>query len=92
MCKRIYGYITKFKHFNIKFRVEEPDFSEFDNRVKSHWSISVYENASENFPEDSPEPRGKQVTLIHYFDANLMHNRLFPVPGAAKTSLARTSF
>tara|TARA_B110000008_G_scaffold176311_1_gene175861 strand:- start:127 stop:1134 length:1008 start_codon:yes stop_codon:yes gene_type:complete len=75
-CKRIYGYITRFKHFNIKFRVQEPDFSEFDNKIKFDWSTSVYGDVSENIPEDAPEPRGKQVTLVHYFDANLMHDVL----------------
>ena len=27
-------------------------------------------------PTDAPEALGKEVTLIHYFDANLMHDVL----------------
>ena len=55
---------------------QSPNFSEFDNNIKFYWSTSVYGDVSENIPEDAPKPRGKQVTLVHYFDANLMHDVL----------------
>ena len=75
--KRIYGYIHKFKHFTLKFRTEEPDMSYFDEKSKNQdWSSTVYGEHSEDVPNDAPEPLGKRVTLIHYFDANLMHDVL----------------
>ena len=73
-CKRIIGYLTKFKHFKLRFRVTEPDMSMFDNKLEFDWSSSVYGNPIEDIPSDAPVPLGKRVTLTHYFDANLMHD------------------
>ena len=75
-CKRVYGYITRFKHFRIKFRVSEPNMSAFDNKTKLDWSKTAYGDPKEDIPHDAPVPLGKRVTLIHYFDANLMHDVL----------------
>jgi hypothetical protein len=35
---------------------------------------TVYGNIKEVFPKDAPKPLGKNVTLSHYVDANLMHD------------------
>jgi hypothetical protein len=75
-AKRIYGYIVKFRHFTIKFRVDEPDLSSFDNKLDLDWSKSVYGDHEEEIASDAPIPLGKKVTLIHYFDANLIHDVL----------------
>ena len=40
------------------------------------WSRDVYKECKEEIPQDAPIPYGKKVTLIHYFDANLMHDVL----------------
>ena len=74
--KRIYVHLSQFKHFKIRFWVEEPDMSRFDNKTKFEWSSTVYGNPTEQLPTDAPEPLGKRVTLVHYFDANLMHDVL----------------
>ena len=75
-AKRIYGYIAKFKDYSIKFCVDEPDLSSFNNKVDLHWSKSIYGDHKEERPDDAPPPLGKRVTLIHYFDVNLMHDVL----------------
>ena len=74
--KRIYGHLSRFRHFKIRFRTDEPDLSAFDNKSKIDWSNTVYGATKEEIPEDAPEPLGKRVTLTHYFDANLMHDVL----------------
>lgn len=74
--KRIYGYVYKFRHFTLKFRTEEPDLSSFNNKLAFDWSKTVYGEHKEEIPNDAPVPLGKRVTLIHYFDANLMHDVL----------------
>ena len=73
--KRIYGYVNRFKHFCIRFRTEEPDVSYFDSK-EFDWSSTVYGKHQEEIPIDAPTPLGNRVTLIHYFDANLMHDVL----------------
>lgn len=74
--KRIYGYVSRFKHFELKFRTDEPATGRFNGKIKFDWSKSVYEEHQEEIPHDAPPPLGKRVTLIHYFDANLMHDVL----------------
>ena len=74
--KRIYGYINRFKLFDLKFRTEEPEMSHFDNKTNFDWSKSIYGDHSEELPDNAPKPLGKRVTLTHYFDANLMHDVL----------------
>ena len=74
--KRIYRHLSRFKHFKIRFRVEEPDMSGFYNKTRFDRSTTVFGNPTEELPTNTPEPLGKRVTLIHYFDANLMHDVL----------------
>ena len=50
--------------------------SAFDNITKLDWSRDVYGAFEEEIPQDAAPPYGKQITLIHYFNANLMHNVL----------------
>jgi len=73
--KRVYGYLCKFRHFKIRFRTEEPDYSGL-NLKKYDWANTAYGNPSEELPKDAPPPLGKRITLTHYFDANLMHDVL----------------
>ena len=73
--KRMYGYLCKFQHFKIRFRTDEPDFT--DTPMPKHdWSNTCYGNPQEELPHDAPPPLGKRVTIMAYFDANLMHDVL----------------
>jgi hypothetical protein len=71
--KRVFGYLSKMKQGAIRVRTEEPDFSDIPD-YDFDWSRSVYGEPKELIPTDAPEPLGKYVTLIHYVDANLMHD------------------
>jgi hypothetical protein len=51
----------------------EPDYSDYQD-LEYNWSSSVYGDVKEIIPTDIPEPKGKYVTLSHYFDANLYHD------------------
>jgi hypothetical protein len=51
----------------------ESDFSDYHD-PEYDWSSSVYRDVKEIIPMDIPEPKGKYVTLSHYFDANLYHD------------------
>jgi hypothetical protein len=51
----------------------EPDYSDYQDQ-EYDWSLSVYGDVKEIIPMDILEPKGKYVTLSHYFDANLYHN------------------
>ena len=74
--KRIYGFLCKFRHFKLRFRVDEPDYSGIPPMPPYDWSHSVYGNPTEDIPKDAPTPLGKRIVLTHYFDANLMHDVL----------------
>jgi hypothetical protein len=51
----------------------EPDYSDYQD-PEYDWSLSVYGDVKEIIPMDIPEPKGKYVTLSHYFDANWYHD------------------
>jgi hypothetical protein len=72
-AKRIYGYLQKMKEARIRVLTNEPDYSDYQD-PEYDWSSSVHGDVKEIIPADIPEPRGKYVTLSHYFDANLYHN------------------
>ena len=74
--KRMHSYVNRFRHFMIRFRTSEPDLSELDRATKMDWDKSAHQEFEEELPEDAPKPLGKKVTLIHWFDANLMHDVL----------------
>jgi len=72
-AKRAYGYLRKMKEARIRVLTKEPDYSQYQD-PKYDWSSSVYGDVKEIIPTDIPEPKGKHVTLSHYFDANLYHD------------------
>jgi hypothetical protein len=72
-AKRIYGYLQKMKEARIRVLTNEPDYSDYQD-LEYDWSSSVYGGVKEIIPTDIPEPKGKYVTLSHYFDVNLYHD------------------
>jgi hypothetical protein len=61
------------KEARIRVLTNEPDYSDYQD-LEYDWSSSVYGDVKEIIPMDIPEPKGKYVTLSHYFDANLYHD------------------
>jgi hypothetical protein len=72
-AKRIYGYLRKMKEARIRVLTNELDYSDYQD-PEYDWSSSVYGNVREIIPTDILEPKGKYLTLSHYFDANLYHD------------------
>ena len=75
--KHIYGYLRRFRHFKLCFRVGEPDYSNVSAIPDHDWEHSVYGKHEEDIAEKLPEPLGKRIVLTHYFDASLMHDILY---------------
>ena len=71
--KRIYGFVRKWKNAAIRYRTEEPDYSDLPDQLFT-WTKSVYGTVRELIPEDMPKPLGKRITLTTYVDANLFHD------------------
>jgi hypothetical protein len=61
------------KEARIRVLTNEPDYSDYQD-PEYDWSSSVYGDVKEIIPTDIPEPKGKYITLSHYFDANLYHD------------------
>jgi hypothetical protein len=61
------------KEARIRVLTNEPDYSDYQD-PRYDWSSSVYGYVKEIIPTDIPEPKGKYVTLSHYFDVNLYHD------------------
>ena len=74
--QRIFGYLARFRHFKLRFRVDEPDYSNVPPIPDHDWEHSVYGEHEEDIAENIPEPLGKRIILTHYFDASLMHDLL----------------
>jgi hypothetical protein len=72
-AKQIYGYLQKMKEARIRVLTNEPDYPDYQD-LEYNWSSSVYGDVKEIIPMDIPEPKGKYVTLSHYFNANLYHD------------------
>jgi hypothetical protein len=72
-AKQIYGYLCKMKEAKIRVLTNKPDYSDYQD-LEYNWSSSVYGDVKEIIPMDIPEPKGKYVTLSHYFDENLYHD------------------
>ena len=72
-CKRIYGYLSKFRNAVIRIRTEEPDYSDIDV-PEYDWTKTIYGDVRELLPEDAPPPKGKPVLTTTYKDANLYHD------------------
>ncbi|KAL7580434.1 hypothetical protein ACA910_004455 [Epithemia clementina (nom. ined.)] len=71
--KKIFGYLSKTKHYAIRFRTDEPDYSSLPDQDYD-WCRSVYGDVHEEIPKDAPKPLGKQVVHSIYLDANLFHD------------------
>jgi hypothetical protein len=61
------------KEARIRVLINEPDYSDYQD-LEYDWSSSVYGDVKEIIPTDILEPKGKYVTLSHYFDVNLYHD------------------
>ena len=76
--QRIYGYVKKTKHFSVRYRTKEPDYSYLPN-IKHEWSYTVDGNVQgifprqEIIPSDCSKPLSKSVTTTTTLDANLLH-------------------
>ena len=74
-AKQICSYLNRFKEAAIRFRTGQTDYSDLPQPVHD-WETSVYGNIHEEIPSNAPVPLGKSVTLTHFVDANLFHDRL----------------
>ena len=70
--QRVYGYVTKTKHYAVRYRTEEPDHSYLPN-MKHNWSYTVYDNVQESIPNKCPKPLHKSVTTTTTLDTTLLH-------------------
>ena len=70
--KRIYGYLSRTKHYALRFRTDEPNFMHLPD-LEYDWT-RIYGNVLEEIPKDAPEPLGKSVTTTTFLDANLLHD------------------
>ena len=74
--KKIYGYLYKYRHLKIRFRVDEPDYSNVPPIPDHDWAHTVYGKRKEDIPLDAPPPLGKRIVLTYYFNGSLMHDIL----------------
>ena len=58
--KRIYGYLSRTKHYALRFRTDEPNYMHLPD-LEYDWT-RIYGNVLEEIPKDAPEPLGKSVT------------------------------
>ena len=70
---RLYGYLVKTKHFAIRYRTKEHDYSPLP-RKEYKWTKTVYGNVKEEIPKDIPKPLGKRIISTTFLDANLLHD------------------
>jgi hypothetical protein len=78
-AKRIYGYLRKMKEARIRVLTNEPDYSDYQD-PEYDWSLSVYGDVKEIIPTDILEPKGKYITLSHYFDGTCITTWLLEDP------------
>ena len=71
--KTLYGYLAKTKHFVIRYRTKEPDYSHLPKQ-EYEWSRTVYGNVKEEVPKDIPKPLGKRVITTTFLHDNLLHD------------------
>jgi hypothetical protein len=57
--QRIYRFLCRFRHFKLRFRVDEPDYSGILKMQDYDWEHSVYGNLTKDLPKDAPPPLGK---------------------------------
>ena len=71
--KGLYGYLAKTKHFAIRYRTKEPDYSHLAKH-KYEWTRTVNGNVKQEIPKDIPKPLGKRVITTTFLEANLLHD------------------
>ena len=70
--KRIYGYLSRTKHYALRFRTDEPNYMHLPD-LEYDWT-RIYGGVLEEIPKDAPEPLGESVTTTTFLDANLLHD------------------
>ena len=65
--KRLYGYLARTKHFAIRYRTKEPDYSHLPKQ-QYEWSRTVCGNVKEEIPKEKPKPLGKRVITTTFLD------------------------
>ena len=70
--KRIYGYLSRTKHYALRFRTDEPNYTHLPD-LEYIWT-RVYCNVHGEIHNGVPEPIGKEVTTTTFLDANLLHD------------------
>ena len=70
---RLFGYLAKTKHYAIRYRTKERDYSHLPT-LNYEWTRTVYGNVKEEISNDIPKPLGKKVITTTYLDANLLHD------------------
>ena len=65
--QRIYGYVKKTKHYSVRYRTEEPDYSYLPN-INHDWSYSDYGNVEEIIPSQQIIPNDCPQTSWHISD------------------------
>jgi hypothetical protein len=73
--KRIYGYVRNTKDSGIRYQIEQPDYSGLPPQVFT-WSKTIYGEVRELIPKNAPPTLGKEVVLLSYVNANLIHNQI----------------
>ena len=73
--KRIYSYLHHFKNSSIKFNVEIPDYTHFDNQwSKPDW-VKFYGDGAGVYDDPKlPDAKGNPIVMTTYVDANLLHD------------------
>ena len=70
--KRIYGYLSRTKQYDLRFRTDEPNYMHLPD-LEYDWT-RIYGYVLEEIPKDAPEPLGKSLTTTTFLDANLLHD------------------
>ena len=70
--KRIYGYLSRTKHYALRFSTDEPNYMHLPD-LEYNWT-RIYCNVLGEIHNDVPEPIGKVVTTTTFLDANLLHD------------------
>ena len=71
--KRVFGYLAKTKHFDIRYINKQPDYSHLPKQAHD-WSRTVYGNVKEEIQKDIPKPLEKRVANTIFLDDNLLHD------------------
>ena len=61
--RRVIGYLCKFRHYKIRFRVDKPDYLNVSGIKNHHWEHRVYGKHEKDVPIDAPPPLGRESYL-----------------------------